>query len=328
MPPGVALSLVSYLLYSCCDAIIKGFGSSLSVFEIAFWTALFSLVPVIFTKPKTERWQDFWAMKHPFLVNLRSITGLVGNICIIFAFTTIPLAEAYSIAFLAPIFVVALSRMFLGESVSAHRWGFLFATFVGVLIVVRPGFRELHPGHITAVIAAMMGAITTTVLRRVAPHEKRVSLLGIPLGYVVVFNGIAMMVNGFHWPNAHEFGMLIAIGAIGGTSNILFITAARMAKASQIAPGQYSQILWAVLFGALFFKEFPDAVAFAGLGIVVVGGILNVLSDEARVRIFSRLSVFGPASAVSEVSPPLTSEPPAHPVHKGDQTNAAAAMGK
>jgi drug/metabolite transporter (DMT)-like permease len=327
MPPGVALSLVSYLLYSCCDAIIKGFGSGLTVFEIAFWTALFSLLPVIFTKPKAERWQDFWSMKHPFLVNLRSITGLIGNICIIFAFTTIPLAEAYSIAFLAPIFVVALSRSFLGESVSAYRWAFLFATFVGVLIVVRPGFRELHPGHLTALVAALMGAITTTVLRRVAPHEKRVSLLGIPLGYVVIFNGLIMRHQGIRLPSPEQFGLLMAIGAIGGTSNILFITAARRAKASQIAPGQYSQIIWAVIFGALFFKEFPDSLAFVGLAVVITGGILNVLSDEARVRIFSRLSVFGPASAVSEVSAPLTDEPPAHPINP-DRTEPAAAMGK
>ncbi len=52
MPTGVAFSLVAYLLYSCCDAIIKGFGSSLSVFEIAFWTALFSFVPAMLTKPQ------------------------------------------------------------------------------------------------------------------------------------------------------------------------------------------------------------------------------------------------------------------------------------
>ena len=57
MPAGVAFSLAAYLLYSCCDAIIKGFGSSLSVFEIAFWTALFSFLPAIFTKPKGEHWR-------------------------------------------------------------------------------------------------------------------------------------------------------------------------------------------------------------------------------------------------------------------------------
>lgn len=307
MPSGVLFSLAAYLLYSVCDAIIKGFGTGLSPFEIAFWTALFSFLPAIFTKPKGEHWRQTFQMQHPWLVNLRSISGVIGNLAIIYAFTRIPLAEAYSIAFLAPIFVVALSVFFLGEKVSWHRWFFLAATFAGVLLVVRPGFRELQPGHLAAIVAALMGGISTTTLRKVAPVEKRVSLLGLPLGYVVVVNGVLMMLipGTFNWPTWEQFALMITIGALGGTGNILFIAATRRAPISQIAPAQYSQIAWAIVFGALFYMEFPDAVAYCGLVVVAVCGIMNVLSDEARIRIFSRLSVFGPASAVSEISPPI-----------------------
>src|SRR5690606_36478801 len=132
-----------------------------------FWTALFSFLPAIFTKPKGEHWRQTFQMRHPWLVNLRSISGVIGNLAIIYAFTRIPLAEAYSIAFLAPIFVVALSVMYLSETVSWQRWFFLAATFAGVLLVVRPGFRELELGHLMAVVAALMGGISTTVLRKV-----------------------------------------------------------------------------------------------------------------------------------------------------------------
>jgi drug/metabolite transporter (DMT)-like permease len=316
MPLGVALSILAYLLYSCCDAIIKGFGTGLSVFEIAFWTALFSFLPAIFTKPKGEHWRQMHHMRHPWLVNLRSVTGVIGNLCIIYAFTHIPLAEAYSIAFLAPIFVVALSRMFLHEEVTWQRWFFLGASFLGVLLVVRPGFRELQVGHLMAFGAALMGGITTTTLRKVAPVEKRVSLLGLPLGYIVIVNGILMLPT-FHWPSVEEFAMLLLIGGLGGTGNIVFIAATRRSPISQIAPAQYSQILWAIVFGAIFFSEWPDAIAYCGLVVVAFGGILNVMSDETRIRIFSRLSVFGPASAAGEVSPPLgdDAKQPADPPH-------------
>lgn len=304
---GVLFSLVAYLLYSCCDAIIKGFGTGLSPFEIAFWTSLFSFLPAIFTKPKGEHWRHAFQMHHPWLVNLRSLSGLIGNLAIIYAFTRIPLAEAYSIAFLAPIFVVALSVMYLGEKVSWQRWFFLAATFAGVLLVVRPGFRELQLGHLAAVLAALMGGISTTVLRKVAPVEKRVTLLGLPLGYVVLVNGVLMLTipGMFTWPTWEQFALLIMIGGLGGTGNILFIAATRRAPVSQIAPAQYSQIAWAIVFGAVFYAEFPDAIAYCGLAVVAVCGIMNVLSDEARIRIFSRLSIFGPASAVSEISPPI-----------------------
>ncbi|MGV3492213.1 MAG: DMT family transporter [Devosia sp.] len=322
MPAGVAFSLVAYLLYSFCDAIIKGFGSSLTVFEIAFWTALFSFVPAMLTKPKGEQWRRFHKMRHPWLVQLRSLTGVIGNLCIIFAFTRIPLAEAYSIAFLAPIFVVVLSRTILHEDVTWQRWFFLGASFLGVLLVVRPGFRELQPGHFAALAAAFMGGITTTTLRKIAPVETRVSLLGWPLGYIVVVNGILMLPY-FTWPTWEEFAMLATIGALGGTGNIVFIAATRRAPISQIAPAQYSQIAWAIVFGAIFFREYPDLIAYCGLVVVAIAGIMNVMSDETRIRIFSRLSIFGPATAISEMSKPLGSD--AEPASKAPPPGEALA---
>ncbi len=316
MPAGVVFSLAAYLLYSCCDAIIKGFGSSLSVFEIAFWTALFSFLPAIFTKPKGEHWRHVFRMRHPWLVNLRSLTGLIGNLCIIFAFVHIPLAEAYSIAFLAPIFVVFLSSRLLNETVTWQRWLFLAASFIGVLLVVRPGFRELTSGHMAALASAILGAVTTTVLRKIAPVEKRVTLIGLPLGYIVLANGILMLPD-FHWPSLQEFALLLAIGGLGGTGNLLFIAATRRSPISQIAPGQYSQIVWAILFGAIFFHEYPDLIGYAGLIVVATGGILNVISDETRIRIFSRLSAgAGPATVTAETSPPIGDDAKLPPAEK------------
>ena len=279
MPSGVIFAFFAYALYSCCDAIIKGFGSSLTVHEIAFWTALFSFIPAIFTLPKGERWIDLWRMRHPWLVNIRSIAGVAGNMCVIYAFVHIPLAETYSINFLAPIFIVLLSVLFLKEVVGWHRWIFLAMTFIGVLLVVRPGFRELQLGHLAALGAAFFGSLATTVLRRVAPYEKRVTLIAIPLGYVVIVNGV-LMIPDFTLPSLEEFGLLIAIGGLGGTGNVLFINATRLAPISQIAPAQYSQIAWAIIFGAVFFHEYPDLIAYLGLGVVVTFGILNIISGR------------------------------------------------
>jgi drug/metabolite transporter (DMT)-like permease len=289
MPPGVLFAFSAYALYSCCDAIIKGLGGGLSVYELAFFTTLFSLVPVFLTTPKGENWLHFWKLKNPGLVHLRGLSGVIGNACIIYAFVTIPLAEAYSIAFLAPIFIVLISVVFLKETVSLQRWLILAASFIGVLIVVRPGFRDLHPGHIAALVAALAGAVTTTVLRRVAKEETRVSLIGMASLYILVVNGVLMLVTQqVTVPTWTELAWLLVIGALGGTGNMLFIAATRAVQASQIAPLQYSQIFWAILFGAVFYYEYPDAVGVVGLLVIVAAGVLNVLSGDARLRIFSR----------------------------------------
>ncbi|MBL8599251.1 MAG: DMT family transporter [Devosia sp.] len=289
MPPGVLYAFAAYALYSCCDAIIKGLGHGLSVYELAFFTTLFSLVPVFLTTPKGENWLYFWKLKNPLLVHLRGVSGVLGNLCIIFAFVTIPLAEAYSIAFLAPIFIVLISVTVLKETVSLQRWLILAASFIGVLIVVRPGFRDLSLGHLAALGSAFFGAITTTVLRRVAKEETRVSLIGMATLYIVVVNGTLMLVTGaVRVPTWTELAWLMLIGALGGTGNMLFIAATRAVQASRIAPLQYSQIFWAILFGAVFYYEYPDAVGIVGLFVIVIAGILNVLSGDARLRIFSR----------------------------------------
>ncbi len=298
MPPGVLFALSAYALYSCCDAIIKGLGSGLSVFELAFFTTLFSLIPVIITTPKGENWLYFWKMKHPVLLNLRGLSGMVGNLCIIYAFVSIPLAEAYSLAFLAPIFIVFISVWLLAEKVSVPRWLFLATSFIGVLIVVRPGFREIHPGHVAAIFAAICGAVTTSVLRKIAKEEMRISLIGVASAWILVANGVLIAYNGgFHWPDLRQLGLLLAVGALGGTGNMLFIAATRHAPASMVAPVQYSQIFWAILFGAIFYKEYPDGIAYFGLAAIVVAGIFNVLDDSTRIRFFSRLSPggFGPS---------------------------------
>jgi drug/metabolite transporter (DMT)-like permease len=303
MPPGVLFAFSAYALYSCCDAIIKGLGTGLSVYEIAFFTTLFSLIPVYFTTPKGESWLTFYKLNNPWLVHLRGLSGVIGNLTIIYAFVSIPLAEAYSIAFLAPIFVVLISKTLLKEQVSLHRWLILAASFVGVLIVVRPGFRELHLGHLSAVIAAGAGAVTTTVLRRVANQESRTSLIAMASLYILVLNGVMMLVTGsLSAPSWQQWALLLVIGGLGGTGNMLFIAATRATEASQIAPLQYSQLFWALLFGAVFYREFPDAVAYIGIAMLVVAGILNVLSGETRIRIFSRNSPAGSGPAVIEES--------------------------
>jgi drug/metabolite transporter (DMT)-like permease len=299
MPPGVLFALSAYALYSCCDAIIKGLGSGLSVYELAFFTTLFSLIPVVLTTPKGENWLHVFKMKHPLLLNLRGLSGTIGNLCIIYAFVTIPLAEAYSLAFLAPIFIVFISVWLLAEKVSLPRWLFLAASFVGVLIVVRPGFREVHLGHLAAMVAAICGAITTSTLRRIAKDEMRISLIGVASAYILVINGALILINGgFHWPDLRQLALLLTVGGLGGTGNMLFIAATRTAPASFIAPIQYSQIFWATTFGAVFYKEFPDGIAYFGLAAIVVAGIFNVLDDRTRIRFLPHLSQGGEGPSV------------------------------
>jgi len=172
---------------------------------------------------------------------------------------------------------------------------------------VRPGFRELELGHLAAICCAFFGAATTTILRVVAPLEKRVSLIALPALYLLVVNAV-MMIPGFVMPSLAQFAVLAASGALVGLGHILLIAATRNAPASQVAPIQYVQIVWAIGIGAFFFTEYPDWIAYVGIAVVIVSGLVNVLIDGARTRIAGRFAEYrarpGPVTNITEVQGP------------------------
>ena len=281
MPVGVLLAFLAYASFSMADALIKVTGPAMSVFEIAFFTTSFSIIPVMLTK-RGERWRDVYKLRHPWLVHLRCATSISGTACVMYAFTHIPFADVYAIGFLTPIAVTALGVLVLKEHVAIHRWLLLIISFLGVVLIIRPGVRDLQLGHLAIFCSVFFGGITTIVLRHVAPKERRVSLVGLQVIYSGLVNGI-MMIPFFVVPSLDQLAVFLGIGLMGGTGGLLLIAATRRSPANVIAPVQYSQLIWAIVFGAAFFGEYPDYVAIIGLVIVLTAGLANVLTDKIRI---------------------------------------------
>lgn len=292
MPSGVLFALLSYGIFAFGDAVIKSFGDTMSVFQIGFFVTLFSFVPALVVRPRGERWRDAWRLQHPWLMQLRGLCGIGSMVMVTVAFTTIPLAETYAIVFLTPILVTILSVVVLREPMSLPRWFWLAVGFAGVMLVVRPGIRELEIGHFAAAGAAVFASVGAIVLKKVSANERRVSILGVLLAYAVIFNGIAMIPT-FEMPTLDQFGRLLLIGIFGGTGQLLMIAATRRAAANQIAPMQYSQIFWAIVLGGVFYHEYPDAIAILGLVVVVVAGVATPGAEAARAILGARLARFG-----------------------------------
>ncbi|KKB09871.1 DMT family transporter [Devosia chinhatensis] len=290
MPIGVLLAFIAYASFSVADALIKATGPALSVFEIAFFTTSFSIIPAMVTK-RGERWRDMYKLSHPYLVHLRCASAICGTACVMYAFTHIAFADVYAIGFTTPLFVTLLSVLLLREHVAAHRWALLLISFLGVILVIRPGMKELETGHYIMMIGAVLGAITTTILRHVAPRERRTSLVGLQVLYSGIFNAI-LMIPTFVVPTFEQLAILLGIGLLGGMGGLLLIQASKQTPANLIAPVQYSQLIWAILFGALFFGEYPDWIAIVGMLIVVGAGLANVLSEKRPIRWKPRIFFF------------------------------------
>lgn len=281
MQTGILLAFLAYLAYSCSDAAGKLLGAHLPTFEIGFFLSLIAFVPALLSKRPEDTWRAILRPRRPWLVLARMTTGTIGGICAIYAFTHLPMAEAYALIFLLPVFVAVLSSIVLREVVGLGRWLTLIGGLVGVLLVVRPGFNALTLGHLAALACAFSGACSAILLRQLGPTEKRLTLIGGVLLAAVVVNGV-LMVPTFVAPSVDLWPVLLFGGLCAGIGNIAMVMAARLAPASSIAPSQYSQIVWAAVLGALFFGEFPDPIAVGGMALVGFCGVMTLGGGGTR----------------------------------------------
>jgi drug/metabolite transporter (DMT)-like permease len=223
-------------------------------------------------------------MKRPWAVQSRAISGVAASVLSVIAFTTIPLAEVYALVFLAPLFVTLLSIFVLKEHVGLWRWFAVAAGFAGVLLVVQPGFRELEFGHLAALCIALLAAVSVILMRSLSAQETRTTMLGFLMLYGVIFNGLAILVSGsLTVPTLQQAAILILAGVFSAAGNIGLLRATRFAPANQLAPTHYSQIVWAVIIGALIFDEQPDIVSLIGLVVIAGSGLLTIAREKIRL---------------------------------------------
>ncbi len=189
------------------------------------------------------------------------------------------LAEATALVFAAPVFVTALSALILKEQVGWRRWTAVLVGFLGVLVIVRPGAGTFQTASLLPVTTAAFYAVMMISSRWVDPRESVWTMMLYLTGAGALLSAFVVP---FYWSpmRAEDMKLFIGIAAFG-TAGVTMITQAfRMAPASVVAPFDYGALLWATLFGWLFWNEIPGPVTFLGAGIIIASGIFIVLRER------------------------------------------------
>jgi S-adenosylmethionine uptake transporter len=285
---GVLLGFMAFAAYALSDAFVKALRGSLPPYEAVFIGAALGLIALPFIKGRGDRWRDALQARRRDLYLVRAAASAIGSIAAVIAFTALPMAEAFALIFLLPVFVTILSVLVLKEHVGWRRWSAVVAGFVGVLVVLRPGFRALGIGHLAAIICGLSGAVSMIALRMAGPHEKRVSLFGAGIiGSMLVSGGL--MLAEFHWPNPAQWGLLLGYGLLSAVGSVLLMLATRLAPANHVAPTQYSQMLWAVLLGYVVFHDRLDWPMAIGIAIILGAGLFTFVREERMTRWWKRI---------------------------------------
>jgi S-adenosylmethionine uptake transporter len=276
---GVLLGFACFAAYACSDASVKLLEGSLPAYEAVFFGAVLGLAALPFIRKPGDRWHEVFVAKKPGLWLLRAAAGAASNVGAVIAFTALPMAEAFALIFLLPIFVTILSVVFLKEHVGWRRWSAVIAGFVGVLVVLRPGFRALGAGHMAAMACGLAGALSMIALRLAGPHEKRITLYGAGVVGPLLVGGV-MMLKDFLWPTWHQWLLLLGYGLLAALAAVLLMFATQRAPANRIAPTQYSQMLWAIFFGYVLFHDRLDWPMLIGIAIILGAGLFTFVREE------------------------------------------------
>ncbi len=290
---GVLLGLSAYAAFSFSDAFIKLLEGGIPTFQLMFMGAALGLLALPLVKQPHERWSYLVKPRAPGIWWLRMLVGAVNNLGALLAFTHLPMAEAFALIFLMPIFVTLLSVLVLGEHVGWRRWLAVVAGFAGVLVVLRPGFRELHIGHVGGIICGLAGACGVVLMRRVGDREHRLTLLGTTLLGNLLVAGVLMWPD-LRAPTALQWAYVAGFGLLSALGTVLLMHATLATPVNHVAPTQYSQMLWALLLGWLLFHDRIDALTWVGIGIILAAGLFTLIREERVTGWWHRMKMLLP----------------------------------
>jgi drug/metabolite transporter (DMT)-like permease len=265
-------------------ALIKlGYAAGASVVELVFYRLTLGLVP-LFAWIVWSGNYGAWRTNRPLAHVLRTVLGLATMIVSFSALGYLPLAEATTISFAAPLFAVMLSALVLKETVRRHRWSAVLAGLAGVAIVMQPAGENLPPIGLALAIAGAFGVGCVTITIRTIGRTDTTQTT------VLWFTGLASIAVGAVMPfyaQAHDFwtfAILVTLGLFGGVGQLLMTASLRFAPVATVAPFDYVQLLWAVLFGWLIWDTHPPVSTWAGATVIIASGLYTLYREHRLGR--------------------------------------------
>lgn len=211
--------------------------------------------------------------RRPGVQFLRSCMLITSTFLFFSAIKFVPIAKAASISFTAPLIVVLLSGPMLGEKVTLSRILAVLVGFVGVLVVIRPGFEVFQWASLLIVGSASCYAVYQVLTRRVAGTDSPET----SVVYSVLVGAVLMsLIVPFSWktPESWTDALLLgSLGVFGGLGHYCVARAMTYAPANFVSPFQYWQMIGSVAIGYLLFAEIPDVFTWLGASLIIGAGI-------------------------------------------------------
>jgi len=272
--------LASTVFLGASDVTAKYLSATLPSIEIT-WIR-FAVFALIMT-PGMVPGSPLYALRsdHQRFQLMRGVTLLGSSLLFITGLRYLPIAEASATGFVSPLFVTALSIIFLGERVGMRRWAATAVGLFGVLVILRPGTSAFHAAAFFPVISALSWASTLILTRMMSGRDPAMTTMTYSS---IVGVSIVTLLVPFVWvaPSWHDVLLGLFIGVASTLGQWIVVLAFRYADASVLAPFQYTQLLWVSILGFLVFGELPDIWTVVGAVFIVASGLYTAHRERVR----------------------------------------------
>jgi len=280
---GIVAMLLAVALFSLMDAGLKLLSPHYPALQVAAMRALSSLPLVVAYVAWRRAFHTLVGVRWPLHL-LRGALGIAMLSLFTFGLRQLPLTEAYSIFFIAPLLITALSVPFLGERVNAARWTAILVGLLGVIVVLRPtGSGMFTLGGLAVLAAAVcysISAITVRIVGRTDSTESQVfwvmAMIGLGAGVLAAPHWTAI--------RAADAWVLVGVAVSGFLGQLAVTEAFRRGEASAIAPFEYSALAYGLGLDWMLWRTLPDGFTLLGAAIIVASGIYLVRRERIHVE--------------------------------------------
>ena len=262
---------ISICAFSVMDLIVK-WSENYPVGEVLFFRGLFGMITISFLIPK-EKYFNFYKTNRPMLHFKRCIAGLIAIVAIFIALRNLPLATVVSISFAAPIFTTILSIFFLSEKVGLYRWLAVIVGFIGILIISQPGFTSFNIYYIYPIIFCLGLSYVAIAIKKLSSTEP-VWLIGFYFSFSIMIISFFTFHQGWIIPKLLDLFLLSMVGILGGLANLWLTQSYKYSDVSLVTPIKYLALVFAILFGYIFWEEIPTIKTLIGAFLVIMSSVI------------------------------------------------------
>ena len=275
---GIFFGALAFFIFATSDVLQKYATINHTIFQIIFFRYFFLLI-ISFVESKRKNNKYFYQTKNLNLQLSRSVISVIETVFFVSSFKYLSLATVHSVASLAPVFVVILSMLILKEKIDRKLWAIIFFGFIGVIVILRPGFDIFDIKSLLPLGAGFFFGLYQVITKKASEYDSDETSLFFTSIFGLILITFLLII---YWQpfTLISFFILPLIGMMMTLAHYSLIIGLARAPASKIQPFHFTLIFWAIIFGYLFYNDIPDFSTLIGGLIIALSGIFLIKNQS------------------------------------------------